>query len=54
MYIALKLLRDGADLTITTRFPRDTVRRFSAVSDSADWIHRLHVIGIDLRNPQRV
>lgn len=28
MYIALRLLRDGADLTITTRFPRDAVRRF--------------------------
>ncbi|AEX46478.1 hypothetical protein CIP107580_01189 [Corynebacterium diphtheriae] len=54
MYNALKLLRDVADLTITTRFPRDAVRRFNAVSDPAGWIHRLHVIGIDLRNPQRV
>lgn len=38
MYIALKLLRDGADLTITTRFPKDAVRRFSSVNDSADLI----------------
>lgn len=54
MYIALKLLRDGADLTITTRFPKDAVRRFTAVPDHEGWIERLHVVGIDLRNPQRV
>ncbi|KMM45027.1 short-chain dehydrogenase [Cellulomonas sp. A375-1] len=54
MYIALRLLRDGADLTITTRFPRDAVRRFSAMEDSADWLHRLHVVGIDLRDPAQV
>lgn len=54
MYIALKLLRDGADVTITTRFPKDAVRRFTAVGDSGDWLHRLHVIGIDLRNPAAV
>ncbi len=54
MYIALRLLRDGADLTITTRFPRDAVRRFSAMDDAADWLHRLHVVGIDLRDPAQV
>jgi NAD(P)-dependent dehydrogenase (short-subunit alcohol dehydrogenase family) len=54
MYIALRLLRDGADLTITTRFPRDAVRRFSAMPDAADWLHRLHVVGIDLRDPAQV
>lgn len=54
MYIALKLLRDGADLTITTRFPRDAARRFAAVGDSADWLDRLHIVGIDLRNPVAV
>ena len=34
MYIALRLLRDGADTTITTRFPNDAVRRFRAMKDS--------------------
>jgi hypothetical protein len=54
MYIALRLLRDGADTTITTRFPRDAARRFAAMEDSADWLHRLHVVGIDLRDPAQV
>ena len=51
MYIALRLLRDGAHTTITTRFPNDAVRRFAAMPDSADWLHRLRVVGIDLRDP---
>jgi NAD(P)-dependent dehydrogenase (short-subunit alcohol dehydrogenase family) len=54
MYIALRLLRDGAHTTITTRFPADAVRRFSAMEDSADWLHRLRVVGIDLRDPAQV
>lgn len=54
MYIALRLLRDGAHTTITTRFPRDAVRRFRAMPDHADWIHRLRIVGIDLRNPAAV
>ncbi|MCL3862403.1 SDR family NAD(P)-dependent oxidoreductase [Actinotalea sp. K2] len=54
MYIALRLLRDGAHTTITTRFPRDAVRRFTAMEDSADWLHRLTVVGLDLRDPAQV
>ena len=54
MHIALRLLRDGAHTTITTRFPRDAVRRFSSLEDSADWLHRLKVVGIDLRDPAQV
>jgi len=54
MYIALRLLRDGAHTTITTRFPNDAVRRFTAMPDSADWLHRLRVVGIDLRDPAQV
>ncbi|MBN9798292.1 short-chain dehydrogenase [Pseudonocardia sp. UM4_GMWB1] len=54
MYIALRLLRDGAHLTITTRFPRDAARRFAALPDSAQWLHRLRVIGVDLRDPGQV
>ena len=54
MYIALRLLRDGAHTTITTRFPHDAVRRFTAMPDSSDWIHRLRIVGIDLRDPAQV
>jgi NAD(P)-dependent dehydrogenase (short-subunit alcohol dehydrogenase family) len=54
MYIALRLLRDGAHTTITTRFPRDAVQRFTAMADSADWLHRLRIVGIDLRDPAQV
>ncbi|MFC5502062.1 SDR family NAD(P)-dependent oxidoreductase [Lysinimonas soli] len=54
MYIALRLLRDGAHTTITTRFPRDAVRRFTSQPDSAEWIDRLRIVGIDLRDPAQV
>jgi NAD(P)-dependent dehydrogenase (short-subunit alcohol dehydrogenase family) len=54
MYIALRLLRDGAHTTITTRFPADAVRRFTSMEDSASWIHRLRIVGIDLRDPAQV
>ncbi len=54
MYIALMLLRDGADLTITTRFPRDAARRFAALPDSDEWLGRLRIVGIDLRDPVQV
>jgi NAD(P)-dependent dehydrogenase (short-subunit alcohol dehydrogenase family) len=54
MYIALRLLRDGAHTTITTRFPNDAVRRFTAMPDSAEWLHRLKIVGIDLRDPAQV
>jgi NAD(P)-dependent dehydrogenase (short-subunit alcohol dehydrogenase family) len=54
MYIALRLLRDGAHTTITTRFPNDAIRRFTAMPDSADWLHRLRIVGIDLRDPAQV
>jgi NAD(P)-dependent dehydrogenase (short-subunit alcohol dehydrogenase family) len=54
MYIALRLLRDGAHTTITTRFPNDAARRFAAMPDSAEWLHRLQIVGIDLRDPAQV
>jgi NAD(P)-dependent dehydrogenase (short-subunit alcohol dehydrogenase family) len=54
MYIALRLLRDGAHTTITTRFPRDAARRFAGMPDATEWLDRLRIIGIDLRNPAQV
>jgi NAD(P)-dependent dehydrogenase (short-subunit alcohol dehydrogenase family) len=54
MYIALRLLRDGAHTTITTRFPHDAMRRFAGLPDADDWIDRLKIVGIDLRDPTQV
>jgi NAD(P)-dependent dehydrogenase (short-subunit alcohol dehydrogenase family) len=52
--LALKLLRDGAAVTVTTRFPRDAARRFSEVYDSSTWWSRLAVVGADFRSPAEV
>ena len=54
MHIALRLLRDGAHTTITTRFPRDAVRRFAGLPDAGEWMHRLRIVGLDLRDPAQV
>ena len=54
MHIALRLLRDGASVTITTRFPTDAARRFMLHEESHRWLDRLTIIGIDLRDPAQV
>lgn len=48
--VALKLLRAGATLVATSRFPRDAARRFAAERDFDDWQGRLTVHGLDLRD----
>jgi NAD(P)-dependent dehydrogenase (short-subunit alcohol dehydrogenase family) len=48
--VALKLLRAGATVVATTRFPRDAARRFAAERDFDDWRERLTVHGLDLRD----
>ncbi|MER8184742.1 SDR family NAD(P)-dependent oxidoreductase [Kitasatospora sp. NPDC094015] len=52
--LALMMLRDGAELIVTSRFPHDTVRRFRAAEGSEQWLERLTVVGIDLRDPRQV
>ncbi|MGW1179290.1 SDR family oxidoreductase [Kitasatospora sp. NPDC002543] len=52
--LALMMLRDGAELIVTSRFPQDTVRRFRAAEGSGQWWERLSVVGIDLRDPRQV
>ncbi|MER7578984.1 SDR family oxidoreductase [Kitasatospora sp. NPDC097691] len=52
--LALMMLRDGAELIVTSRFPQDTVRRFRAAEGSEHWWERLTVVGIDLRDPRQV
>lgn len=48
--LVLRLLRDGARVLVTTRFPHSAARRFHAEVDSPDWADRLHLYNLDLRN----
>ncbi len=50
----LKLLRSGARLIVTTRFPRDAATRYSNEPDFGDWGHRLEIFGLDLRHTPSV
>jgi NAD(P)-dependent dehydrogenase (short-subunit alcohol dehydrogenase family) len=50
----LKLLRSGARLIVTTRFPRDAATRYAGEPDFAEWGHRLEVFGLDLRHTPSV
>ena len=46
----LKLLRCGATVIATSRFPCDAAKRFAAQTDFDDWKDRIHVYGLDLRD----
>src|SRR5215470_18188897 len=46
----LKLLRAGAHLIVTTRFPRNAASRYAAEPDFGEWGHRLEIFGLDLRH----
>ena len=46
----LKLLRCGARLIVTTRFPRDSAARYAREPDFDDWGDRLEIFGLDLRH----
>jgi len=50
----IKLLRAGAQLIVTTRFPRDSAMRYAAETDFKDWGHRLEIFGLDLRHTPSV
>jgi NAD(P)-dependent dehydrogenase (short-subunit alcohol dehydrogenase family) len=50
----IKLLRAGAHLVVTTRFPRDSATRYAAEPDFAEWGHRLEIFGLDLRHTPSV
>ncbi len=50
----IKLLRAGAKVIVTTRFPRDSALRYAAEPDFADWGHRLEIFGLDLRHTPSV
>jgi NAD(P)-dependent dehydrogenase (short-subunit alcohol dehydrogenase family) len=49
-HITLMLLRGGATVIATTRFPVDSALRFGKEPDFRDWGHRLKIHGLDLRH----
>ncbi|MGB7342766.1 MAG: SDR family NAD(P)-dependent oxidoreductase [Pirellulaceae bacterium] len=49
-HTVLKLLRDGASVIMTTRFPADAAARYQAESDFSQWHDRLQIHALDLRN----
>jgi NAD(P)-dependent dehydrogenase (short-subunit alcohol dehydrogenase family) len=46
---AILLLRAGARVLVTTRFPHDAARRFAREQDFGAWSDRVEVHGLDLR-----
>jgi NAD(P)-dependent dehydrogenase (short-subunit alcohol dehydrogenase family) len=50
----IKLLRSGAQVIVTTRFPRDCAQRYAGEPDFADWGDRLEIFGLDLRHTPSV
>ena len=50
----IKLLRAGARLIVTTRFPRDSAARYAREPDFAEWSDRRVIFGLDLRHTPSV
>jgi len=50
----IKLLRAGASLIVTTRFPRDSAMRYAKEPDFKEWADRLQIFGLDLRHTPSV
>jgi NAD(P)-dependent dehydrogenase (short-subunit alcohol dehydrogenase family) len=53
-YATLMMLRAGARVIATTRFPVDSAERFAKEHDFKDWGHRLEIFGLDLRHTPSV
>ncbi len=51
---AIMLLRAGARVIVTTRFPNDAALRYAREADYADWSERLQIYGLDLRHTPSV
>ncbi|WP_300459285.1 SDR family oxidoreductase [Desulfobacula sp.] len=50
----LMMLKAGARVVATTRFPKDSALRFAREPDFSDWGHRLQIYGLDLRHTPSV
>jgi NAD(P)-dependent dehydrogenase (short-subunit alcohol dehydrogenase family) len=53
-YATLMMLRAGATVIATTRFPADSAIRYAKESDFGKWGSRLHIYGLDLRHTPSV
>lgn len=51
---SLMMLRAGAQVIATTRFPIDSALRYSKEKDFSEWQNRLHIYGLDLRHTPSV
>ncbi|MEK9145726.1 MAG: SDR family NAD(P)-dependent oxidoreductase, partial [Elusimicrobiota bacterium] len=51
---SLMMLRAGASVVATTRFPHDAARRYSGEKDFPEWGARLRIHGLDLRHSPSV
>jgi NAD(P)-dependent dehydrogenase (short-subunit alcohol dehydrogenase family) len=51
---AILLLRAGARVIVSTRFPNDAAARYAREPDFGEWGHRLVVYGLDLRHTPSV
>lgn len=51
---AIMLLRAGAKVICTTRFPNDATERYAAEEDFCEWSDRLEIYGVDFRHTPSV
>ncbi|KAF2968108.1 hypothetical protein GQX73_g5416 [Xylaria multiplex] len=49
-HTTLRLLRCGAKVIASTRYPYDALQRYSAEKDAEEWIDRLLIVGADFRS----
>jgi NAD(P)-dependent dehydrogenase (short-subunit alcohol dehydrogenase family) len=53
-HTALRLLRDGAQVIVTTRFPYDALLSYLQEPDFKQWENRLQIYGLDFRQLDKV
>ena len=53
-HTALRLLRCGASVIVSTRYPRDALERYRKEHDAAQWSSRLRIMGADFRTAKDV
>ncbi|KAI1130268.1 NAD(P)-binding protein [Nemania abortiva] len=49
-HVTLRLLRCGAKVIASTRYPHDALLRYRAEKDAGEWMDRLRIVGADFRS----